>query len=124
MQARQRRPGGPAERIGTQAIARRLTNRGLRTRTGGRWSARTVAGILTNRVYLGELSFRDVTVTGAHPPLIDEATFNQAGAIMDARGEEHSRRASNNSDYQLTGRIRCPSAAKPGRLPGLLTVEG
>ncbi|MGH3607978.1 MAG: recombinase family protein [Pseudonocardiaceae bacterium] len=100
------------QRLGTQAIARTLTARGSRTRTGGPWSARTVAGILTNRVYLDELTFRDITVTGAHPTLVDEATFHQAGTIMDARGKDHTRRASNASDYHLTGRIRCPKCGK------------
>jgi site-specific DNA recombinase len=100
------------QRLGTQAIARTLHARGSRTRTGGVWSARTVAGILTNRVYLGELTFRDITVTEAHPPLVDEATFHQAETIMDARGEDHTRRASNASDYHLTGRIRCPQCGK------------
>jgi site-specific DNA recombinase len=100
------------QRLGTQAIARTLHTRGSRTRTGSPWSARTVAGILTNRVYLGELTFRDITVTEAHPPLVDEATFHQAETIMDARGEDHTRRASNASDYHLTGRIRCPKCGK------------
>jgi site-specific DNA recombinase len=100
------------QRLGTQAIARTLHTRGSRTRTGGPWSARTVAGILTNRVYLGELTFRDITVTEAHPPLVDEATFHQAETIMDGRGEDHTRRASNASDYHLTGRIRCPQCGK------------
>jgi site-specific DNA recombinase len=31
---------------------------------------------------------------------------------MDARGEDHTRRASNASDYHLTGRIRCPQCGK------------
>lgn len=31
---------------------------------------------------------------------------------MDARGEDHTRRASNASDYHLTGRIRCPKCGK------------
>ncbi|MDQ2881736.1 MAG: zinc ribbon domain-containing protein [Actinomycetota bacterium] len=53
-----------------------------------------------------------MTVTGAHPPLVDQATFHHAGAIMDARGEDHTRRASNASDYHLTGRIRCPQCGK------------
>jgi site-specific DNA recombinase len=100
------------QRLGTQAIARRLNARGSRTRTGGPWSARTIAGILTNRVYLGELTFRQTTVTGAHPPLVDQATFDHASAIMDARGEDHTRRAANASDYHLSGRIRCPQCGK------------
>jgi Recombinase len=90
------------QRLGTQAIARRLNAHGSRTRTGGPWSAPTIAGILTNRVYLGELTFRQATVTGAHPPLIDQATFDHASAIMDARGEDHTRRAANASDYHLS----------------------
>lgn len=57
-------------------------------------------------------TFRNVTVTEPIHPLVDQATFDQVGAIMDARGEDHTRRASNASDYHLTGRIRCPQCGK------------
>ena len=38
--------------------------------------------------------------------------FDQADTILTARGEDHSHRASNASDYHLTGRLRCPSCGK------------
>ncbi|TQS45328.1 recombinase family protein [Cryptosporangium phraense] len=55
------------ERLGTKAIATRLNNDGLRTRAGKAWSAHTIELLLTNRIYLGEKNFRDITVPGAHP---------------------------------------------------------
>ena len=47
-------------RAGTTTIATELNNDGHRTRTGRRWSAKVVLGILRNRGYLGEVSFHDV----------------------------------------------------------------
>ena len=49
-----------SERAGALTIATELNNDGHRTRTGRRFSAKVVLGILRNRGYLGEVSFRDV----------------------------------------------------------------
>ena len=51
------------ERLGGKTVARTLNNRGHRTTTGGPWSARPVARLLANRIYLGELAFRGITAT-------------------------------------------------------------
>ena len=100
------------ERLGGKTVARTLNNRGHRTTTGGPWSAHQVARLLANRIYLGELAFRGVTATQSHPPIVSEATFTQAQLIRAARGEDHSKRAANASDYLLTGLMRCPSCGK------------
>jgi hypothetical protein len=42
------------------------------------WSGHQVNRTLSNRVYLGELSFRETTVTGTHDPIVDPAVFDQA----------------------------------------------
>ena len=68
--------------------------------------------MLSNRIYLGELTFRGITATGSHPALIDDAVFDEAERILAARGEDYSRRAANGSDYLLTGLMRCPSCGK------------
>jgi site-specific DNA recombinase len=65
--------------------------------------------VLANRIYVGELSFRGITVTSCHPPVIEQTTLDQAQQILAARGEDHAKRAASGSDYLLTGLIRCPS---------------
>ncbi len=97
-----------ATRLGTRAIAAQLNEHGKRTRAGKPWSGHTIGRMLGNRLYLGEVGFRDVTAEHAHLPLIDEDLFDQCQAILEARGEAHSQRAAANSDYDLTGRITCP----------------
>jgi site-specific DNA recombinase len=100
------------DRLGARSIASTLNERGHRTTTGGPWSAHQVARVLSNRTYLGELTFRGFTAIGCHPAIIDNAAFGQAQRILAARGEDHSKRAANNSDYLLTGLMRCPSCGK------------
>jgi site-specific DNA recombinase len=79
------------DRLGTRNIAHVLNGRGHRTATGGPWSAHQVVRVLSNRVYLGELTFRRITSTGCHPPVMSEATFSQAQRILAARGENYSK---------------------------------
>ena len=59
------------ESEGARAVANLLNERRHRTTTGGRWSAHQVLRILSNRVYLGELSFRGITMISCHPPVIE-----------------------------------------------------
>ena len=97
------------ERVGARAIANLLNERGHRTTTGGRWSAHQVLRVLSNREYLGELSFRGITTTGCHPRVMETSTFDEAQRVLAARGEDHAKRAASGSDYLLTGLIRCPA---------------
>jgi site-specific DNA recombinase len=46
-----------AEPVGMKAIARRLQNLGIRTRTGVPWTHTTVRSILTNRMLVGEVRY-------------------------------------------------------------------
>ncbi|GAA5115350.1 recombinase family protein [Haloechinothrix salitolerans] len=100
------------DRLGSRAIAKILNDRGHRTSSGGKWSGYQVIRALNNRVYLGELTFRETTVTDTHAPIIDLTRWEQAQAILDARGESHAHRAASGSDYVLTGRLRCPKCGK------------
>ncbi len=68
--------------------------------------------VLRNRIYLGEVYFRRTWHQGLHQPLIDQATFDAAHALMDERGDAHSKRASNASDYLFTSRVRCRHCGK------------
>ncbi|MGH3614152.1 MAG: recombinase family protein [Pseudonocardia sp.] len=100
------------DRLGSRLIATTLNERGHRTTTGGPWSAHQVVRALSNRTYLGELTFRDHTVTDTHPPLIGPEVWAQAETILAARGESAAYRAASGSDYHLTGLLRCPQCGK------------
>jgi site-specific DNA recombinase len=100
------------QRLGAHAIASRLTKQGHRSRSGGAWGNRTILTLLRNRVYLGEVNFRGQSHPSTHPPLVDPETFDRAVALLDMRGENPTKRASNASDYLLTGLIVCQHCGK------------
>jgi len=100
------------DRLGTQAIAAMLNHRGLRTRMGKPWSQHTVEHIITNRVYIGEKRFADIAVADAHPAIIQPDQFDLAQRILGKRSADIGQRAANPSEYELTGRIRCPQCGR------------
>ncbi len=97
------------DRLGSTTIARMLNTRGHRNSGGGTWSGYSVLRILANRIYLGELTFRDITTTDCHEPLIDPAAFAEAERITTQRTTEPARLRANSYDYDLTGKMRCPT---------------
>jgi site-specific DNA recombinase len=92
---------------GTTSLARRLTDEGYRTKKGALWSPATLRNLLSNRVYLGEVYFRDTYYPGQHPPLVETEMFDRVQQILDERGERAELRRSNRSDYALSGTLKC-----------------
>jgi hypothetical protein len=76
------------------------------------WLLPPVLTILRNRAYRGQISFRGTHHSAPHEPLVDEALFEQAQQILCERGEDASLRRSNQSDYLLTGLVRCVRCGK------------
>jgi site-specific DNA recombinase len=102
-----------AERLeGSASIARWLTERGYRTKRGKPFNVPAVLTILRNRAYLGEVYFRGRHYPAPHEPLVDPALFERAGEILRERGEDASLRRSNQSDYLLTGLVKCARCGK------------
>ncbi len=97
------------ERLGTRAIADELNRRGVRSRSGKPWSGHTIARILANPAYVGDIAYGEVYVENAHEGLISRETWQKACAIAAARAEDHSQRACSAGDYRLTGLITCPA---------------
>jgi len=95
------------KRLGSRAIAHWLTERGHRPQDGRPWSFRSVLTILRNRVYIGEVYFRERLHPAPHRPLVDRDLFNAAQKVLVERGEDHARRRTNASDYLLGGLVRC-----------------
>jgi site-specific DNA recombinase len=71
-------------------------------RDGRRWTRSTVAGILSNRAYLGEAFAGDLVKTKAHDAIVDRATWEAA----QTSGKRAPRR---NGAALLTGIARCAS---------------
>ena len=102
-----------AERLqGAQTIARRLSQQGNRTKQGKPFNPQAVLTILRNRAYLGQISFRGQSYQAPHQPLIDKPLFERAQQILRERGEDCSLRRSNQSDYLLTGLVKCARCGK------------
>jgi site-specific DNA recombinase len=100
------------KRMGARAIANWLNDNGHRTQRGALWSHVTVLDLLRNRSYLGEVFFRERWYEAPHEPLVDAALFAEAQRILAERGEDHSKRASNASDYLLSGLVTCAKCGK------------
>jgi site-specific DNA recombinase len=95
------------QRLGSHAIANWLNTAGHRTKAGRPWSYKAVLTVLRNRTYRGQVHFRGTWYEAMHPALVDTETFEAAQVLLDERGEDVSKRASNSSDYLLTGLVIC-----------------
>ncbi|MHB1510390.1 MAG: recombinase family protein [Acidimicrobiales bacterium] len=95
------------KRLGSHAVANWLCDAGLSTRSGRPWSYKSVLSVLRNRTYLGQVHFRGTWSQSVHPPLVEEGLFDAVQAILVERGEDVSKRATNASEYLLTGLVVC-----------------
>ena len=113
---------------GTYTIAKRLNDRGIPTKKGGKWHGSTINGILTNEKYTGDVifqktytdsSFRRHTNYGEqdmflcadhHEAIVSHEDFDKVREILDRRAMEKGN-GSNTSRYQrryaFSGRIKC-----------------
>jgi len=68
-------------------VIRRVTDAGLRTRRDRPLSPQTFGNIVRNRIYIGQVESPGcgVSARGDFEPLIDEATFYRAQAVLDVR---------------------------------------
>jgi hypothetical protein len=100
------------QRLGARSIANWLNERGHRTHGGEPWSSKLLFTILRNRVYLGEVMFRDRWYPAPHPTLVEKRIFDAVQALLGERGEDHAKRRTNSSDYLLGGLLRCQSCGR------------
>ena len=99
-------------RLGSHALANWLNESGHRRRAGRPWSYKAVLKVIRNRTYLGEVHFRGPWHPSTHAPLVSKELFDAAQALLRDRGDDVSKRASNSSDYLLTGLIVCDSCGR------------
>jgi len=90
---------------GTFDIARRLNDRGVPARFGGRWNQSSVIGILRNRTYTGSMPQMGGLGFVSVPPLVAQTEFDRVQAALHSRRNRPPGRAVH--PYLLTGRLTC-----------------
>jgi hypothetical protein len=98
-----------------QEVIRRATDAGLRTRRDRPLSAQTFGNMLRNRIYIGHIESPEIAVSvrGDFEPLIDEAPFYRAQAVLDGRVPVATPRQRNHSEFPLRGFVRCEACGGP-----------
>jgi DNA invertase Pin-like site-specific DNA recombinase len=71
--------------VGLARLARRLDEGGIRPPRGKRWGQHTLANILDQPVYMGQVRFKGETFAGNHPPIIEQALWLRAQALRQER---------------------------------------
>lgn len=85
-------------------LTRKAEDDGLR-RNGKTINRTTIHAILRNHFYVGNFTWKGVTYHGKHEPLITQALFAAAQAVLDRRHDGRQRKIKH--DFTYTGLIRC-----------------
>lgn len=87
-------------------IAEYLNSRGVRTATNSPWNKGSFHRLLTNKIYIGQYTWKDVKLDDAIPPIISQDIFYKAQRIIEMR--KTAKTISRSSDrYLLSSRIFC-----------------
>lgn len=75
----------------------------------GRWDAKRVKYVLTNKLYIGYIRHHDQWFKGTHEPIIDEETFNKAQILFQQRVKENAKyiKKRNGQTSYLGGLLYC-----------------
>ncbi len=74
-----------ANGMSLEDIARRLNDRGIPAKKGGRWSKQAVSGVLRNPVYCGYIRWDGRLVPLNHQQLVSTGSFNLVQGLMEER---------------------------------------
>ena len=102
-------------RYSKQEVIARATEAGLRSRRGLALSPQSFGQMMRNTIYMGKVESPDfgVSTKGNFEPLVDEATFYRAQAVLDGRVVVAGPRRRNHPDFPLRGFVRCESCGRP-----------
>ena len=98
-----------------QEVIARATEAGLRSRKGLKLSPQSFGQMMRNPIYVGKVESPDydVSAKGNFEPLVDEATFYRAQAVLDGRIVVAGPRQRNHPDFPLRGFVRCEACGRP-----------
>lgn len=100
------------DRLGARAIANWLNEQHSKTKNGRPWSHMSVLTVLRNRAYVGEIYFRNGHHTASHVTLVERELFDEVQQVLAERSEDHVKRATNSTDYLLSGLLFCDKCGK------------
>ena len=98
-----------------QEVIARATEAGLRSRKGLKLSPQSFGQMMRNPIYVGKVESPDfdVSAKGNFEPLVDEATFYRAQAVLDGRIVVAGPRQRSHPDFPLRGFVRCDACGRP-----------
>lgn len=70
----------------------------------GKWSGRRLHDVLTNDIYIGNITYQGKTVSGQHEPIVSREIF---AAVQERIAATHYSKAHEASRYLLTGFVFC-----------------
>jgi site-specific DNA recombinase len=94
-------------RLGGHGVADWLNANGHRNSIGRPWTYSNVVRVLRNRVYIGEVKWRDQWHPAKHPTLVPKEVFDAAQDIRSDRAYNSRRLGANSSPYLLSGLVIC-----------------
>ena len=107
--------------VSQRQLARSLNERGGVTTKGKPWTQSRITRVLSNRTYLGEISFHKEWMPGKHEPIIDQATFDRVAAMRQVANQNRGGRQPDATHLLTHGVFRCvcgsamvPRKARPG----------
>lgn len=74
---------------------------------GIRFNKNALYGLLTNRIYLGKVTYRDEVYEGEHDAIVDEATFNKVQSKLRSNRVNAGDRVHRTSAGVLAGLLHC-----------------
>ena len=98
-----------------QEVIARATAAGLRSRKGLALSPQSFGQMMRNPIYIGKVESPDygVSTRGDFEPLVDEATFYRAQAVLNDRVVVAGPRQRNHPDFPLRAFVRCEACSRP-----------
>ncbi|MCL2838143.1 MAG: recombinase family protein [Oscillospiraceae bacterium] len=100
-----------------KTIVNSLNSRGIRNVKGGEMNINRVTYMLKNRRYLGEYSFKDITIENAFEPIISQEIFDKVQDNMRKNKKAPSRLKALDEQYLLTMKLFC------GKCGAMMTGE-
>ena len=89
-----------------QAILTTLKNCGFRNSRGKPFTRTTIDRMLRNRRYIGIYTYKDISIEGGIPALVDKQTFYKVQQMLDVRPAS-LKPYSPYADYMLAGKLIC-----------------
>lgn len=109
------------EGLGSRAIAKRLNEMGIKTKSGGQWHSKIVRELLKRETLVGDFVYNRtyrkgtrtltrpeeewIRVEGHHDPILDRETFDKVQQVLDARKQVGKQ--INRDRYLLSGLVVC-----------------